>query len=48
MTHNRLRYLPLIVSERRAGMLFIADVMKTQPEASEFEHHYLQDYLQRQ
>ncbi|HEV8714823.1 MAG TPA: CBS domain-containing protein [Candidatus Binatia bacterium] len=48
MTHNRIRHLPIIDGERLEGMISIGDVVKAQLEETEFENHYLKDYIQRQ
>jgi CBS domain-containing protein len=48
MTHNRIRHLPIIASDRLEGIISIGDVVKAQLEETEFENRYLKDYLQIQ
>ncbi|UXA16401.1 CBS domain-containing protein [Mycobacterium sp. SMC-4] len=45
MTTNRVRHVPVMVSDRLAGIVSIGDVVKTRMEELEHEHQQLQAYI---
>ncbi|MFC1601178.1 CBS domain-containing protein [Candidatus Sumerlaeota bacterium] len=45
MTENRIRHLPIVAEGRLVGLISIGDVVKAQLDKSEFENHYLRDYI---
>lgn len=46
MTQNRIRHLPVMDGGRVAGMISIGDVVKATLDETEYENHYLREYIQ--
>jgi CBS domain-containing protein len=46
MTKNRIRHLPVMDGGRVVGMVSIGDVVKTTLDETEYENHYLREYIQ--
>ena len=45
MTKNRIRHIPVVVGGKLEGIVSIGDIVKAQLLNSEYENHYLKDYL---
>jgi len=45
MTSNKIRHLPILEDERVSGVISIGDLVKSRLEKTEFENHYLKDYI---
>ena len=45
MTKNRIRHVPVVVGGKLEGIISIGDIVKAQFSNSEYENHYLKDYL---
>lgn len=45
MTQNRVRHIPIFENGKLAGMVSIGDVVKAQLTASQYENHYLKEYI---
>ena len=45
MTKNRIRHVPVVVGGKLEGIISIGDIVKAQLTNSEYENHYLKDYL---
>jgi CBS domain-containing protein len=45
MTQNRIRHVPVIVGGKLEGIISIGDIVKAQLHNTEYENHYLKDYL---
>ena len=45
MTKNRIRHLPIIDNKKVIGMVSIGDIVKAQLKKSEYENHYLKEYI---
>lgn len=45
MTNNRIRHLPIVENKKVIGMVSIGDIVKAQLEKTEYENHYLKEYI---
>ncbi len=45
MTKNRIRHIPILHNGMLYGMISIGDVVKAQLQSTEYENHYLKDYM---
>ena len=45
MTKNRIRHVPVVVGGKLEGIISIGDIVKAQLLNTEYENHYLKDYL---
>ena len=45
MTINRIRHVPIVVNGKLEGIVSIGDIVKAQLHNTEYENHYLKDYL---
>ena len=45
MTQNRIRHIPVMEGEKLIGIISIGDVVKAQLSDSQYENHYLKEYL---
>jgi len=45
MTQNRIRHLPIFEDKELVGVISIGDVVKEQLQKTEYENHYLKEYL---
>ena len=45
MTKNRIRHVPIVAGGKLEGIISIGDIVKAQLTHSEYENHYLKDYL---
>jgi len=45
MTQNRIRHLPIIAGNKLTGIISIGDIVKAQLQDTQYENHYLKDYI---
>ena len=45
MTQNRIRHIPILSEGKLSGIISIGDVVKAQLHDTQYENHYLKDYL---